>query len=77
MKRSNGAVPVRVTFSDAKCVQVKSSEAVVRVTLSRAESAQVDVASNAMNTFVIRAAVPKNTVFTVGKNSVQLARTDF
>lgn len=75
MKWSN-AVPVRVTLSDAKAVYTESSKAVVRATLSRVESAQVlDVASNVKNTFVVRAAVSKNTaVFTAKKDSVQLAR---
>ncbi len=76
LNRSNSAVPGRVTLSDAKAVYMKSSKAAVRVTLSRVETAQVlDVASNAKNTFVVRAAVSKNTaVFTVKKHSVQLAR---
>ena len=45
----------------------------------RANFVQVlDIASDVINTFVMRSAVPQNTaVLTAGKNSVQLARTDF
>ena len=68
VKRSNGAVQVRVTFTGAKCVQVTSSKAVVRVTLSRAESAQVlDVASNVKNTFVVRALCRKIRLYSLRK----------
>ena len=76
LNRSNNAVPGRVTLSDAKAVYMESSKSAVRVTLSRVETAQVlDVASNAKNTFVVRAAVSKNTaVFTAKKHSVPLAR---